>query len=191
MRAVFLDRDGTINEDKHGYINNADAFELFANAPSALAIFNELQLRVFIVTNQAGIARGYITEEQLQGIHDKLYHDLAMQNVKVDKLYYSPYYSEGVVAPYNVAHEDRKPGIGMFLKALHEFEFSPKDSFMIGDKYADIAFGKKAGMTAILVRTGKGETEFMNKRTKWEYQPDFIVKDVLVAAKLIRALISK
>lgn len=183
--AVFLDRDGTINQDD-GYINHPRDFELYPTAAEAVKILNDSGLLVFVVTNQSGIARGYYTFDELDKIHEKLKQQLAEKGAKVDKIYISPYHQEGHLTPYNILHKDRKPNIGMFNKARKEFSFDPHKSFMIGDRYSDIGFGNRAGLKTFLVLTGNGKDEFLNNRGSWQYQPDFIVKDLLAAAKFIR-----
>ncbi len=188
IKAVFLDRDGTINIDQNGYINNPDDFELFPFAAEAIFILNKLNYLIFVVSNQSGITRGYFTIEELEVIHQKMDKQLLKSRAKIDEIYFSPYHIEGKVEPYNIHHEDRKPGLGMFKKALKKYHFEIKKSFMIGDRYSDIVFGKKAGLSTILLLTGFGKDIFYNDRKKWEYQPDFVVKDLLVAVKLIEKL---
>lgn len=188
IKAVFLDRDGTINIDQNGYINNPDDFELFPFAAEAISILNKLDYLVFVVSNQSGITRGYFTIEELEAIHQKMNNCLERSGAKIDEIYFSPYHIEGKVEPYNIHHEDRKPGLGMFKKALKKYHFEIKKSFMVGDRYSDIVFGKKAGLTTILLLTGFGKDIFYHDRKKWEYQPDFVVKNLLVAAKLIEKL---
>ncbi len=186
--AIFLDRDGTINMDKGGYINHPDDFELFPFAGEAISILNKPGYLVFVVSNQSGITRGYYTAEDLEKIHQKMEKQLQRCGAKIDEIFFSPYHIEGKIEPYNIHHEDRKPGLGMFKKALKKYRFDVKRSFMIGDRYSDIVFGKKAGLTTILLLTGFGKDIFYNDRKKWEYQPDYVVKDLLVAAKLIEKL---
>ncbi len=182
--AVFLDRDGTVNQD-NGYINHPDDFNIYPFANEAVRLFNDSGFLVFIVTNQSGIARGYYTFSDLEKIHSKMREQLAEDGAAIDRIYISPYFHEGTIEPYNVSHKERKPGTGLFLKARKEFSFSRKDSFMIGDRYTDIEFGKKAGLKTFLVLTGDGEEEFLNNRHNWQYEPDYIVKDLLTAARFI------
>jgi len=189
-KAVFLDRDGTINIDS-GYICKAEDFQLFPFAAQAISILNSLGYLVLIVTNQSGITRGFYTFDDLDKIHNKMRSDLAVANAKIDDIFISPYHIEGKLPPYNIDHEDRKPGLGMFKKALKKYNFSVKDSFMIGDRYTDIVFGKKAGLKTILVLTGDGRKEFLENRRNWEYKPDFIVENLLVAAKFIKEMGNK
>ncbi len=182
--AVFLDRDGTVNQDK-GYINHPDDFNIYPFAGKAIKLLNDLGFYVFIVTNQSGVARGFYDFNDLEKIHSKMITQLAAEGAKIDRIYLSPYFKEGIVEPYNIAHNDRKPNTGLFLKAQKDFSFSPRKSYMIGDRYSDIEFGKRAGLTSILVLTGDGEKEFLNNRSLWQYQPDYIVKDLWAAAKFI------
>lgn len=184
-KAVFLDRDGTINMDKNGYINHPDDFELFSFAAPALALLKKHGFLTIVVSNQSGVARGYYSITDLENIHAKMQNVLTKNNAEIDRIYFSPYHIEGVVKPYIVDHPDRKPGLGMFKKAYDEFDLNIKQSFMVGDRYTDIEFGKKAGLRTILVLTGDGEKEFYLNRHHWVYKPDFVVKDLAVAARLI------
>ncbi len=190
-KAVFLDRDGTINADEHGYINKPDDLQLYPFAAEAISKLNKMGYLVFVVTNQAGVAYGYFKIEDVEKINAKLVNELAKGKAKIDEIFYSPFHKNGVIEPFNIDHEDRKPGIGMFQKAKEKFDFNTKESFMIGDKFTDIGFGKNAGLRTIFVRSGGGENEFLQKRNETEYKPDFIVKDLLVAVKLIEEIQNK
>ncbi len=186
--AVFLDRDGTINPDVFGYIHDAEKYYLYPYAAEAINLLHEMGFYVLLVTNQSGIARGYFTVEQLESVHYRMRELLAEGGAYLDKIYYSPYFGEGTVEPYNVEHEDRKPGLGMFHQAKREFKIRPEHSWMIGDRYSDIAFGVKAGMKTILLLSGHGEKVFRTEMKLWDCQPDFVVRDLLAAAKLINSL---
>jgi D-glycero-D-manno-heptose 1,7-bisphosphate phosphatase len=187
-KAVFLDRDGTINPDEFGYINNPEGYYLYPYAADAVRLLKSLGYYVLLVTNQGGVARGYITLEQMHSVLDKAQELLAEKGAVLDKVYYSPYYHAGVVEPYNIPHEDRKPGLGMFKQAVKDFRFRPEQSWMVGDRYSDIEFGKKAGLRTILLMSGNGEKEFRQEMKHWQYKPDFVVKDLMVAARLIQSL---
>ncbi len=190
-KAVFLDRDGTINADEHGYINKPDDLHLYPFVAEAISKLNKMGYLVFVVTNQAGVAYGYFKIEDVEKINAKLVNDLAKGDAKVDEIFYSPFHKSGIVEPFNIYHEDRKPGIGMFQKAKDKYDFSTKESFMIGDKFSDIGFGKNAGLRTIFVRSGGGENEFLQNRNETEFKPDFVVKDLSVAVKLIEELENK
>ena len=185
-KAVFLDRDGTINWDENGYINNPDDFHLYPYAGEAIAELNKKDFLVFVVTNQSGVARDIYKIKDIEIIHDKMNKCLKEFGAHIDEIFFSPYHKIGKIEPYNVDHEDRKPGLGMFKKALKKYNLNIKNSFMIGDRYADIAFGKKAGLTTILVLTGNGEKEFFQKRNDREYKPDYVVSNLMSAVKLIK-----
>ena len=187
-KAVFLDRDGTMNADVNGYISKPQDFELFLFTAQAVSILNEMDYLVFVVTNQSGIARGFYTFDDLEKVHEKMHFQLSEQGARVDGVFNSPYHKDGNIKPFNIEHEDRKPGLGMFKKALQKFSFSIKESFIIGDRYSDIAFGRKAGLKTILVRTGEGNNEFLQKRDGWQYKPHYIVNDLMSAVKLIEKL---
>ncbi|MCK4655291.1 MAG: HAD family hydrolase [Candidatus Cloacimonetes bacterium] len=190
-KAVFLDRDGTINFDENGYINNPDDFQLFSFSGEAIATLNKMGYLIFIVTNQSGVARNLYKVEDIELVHRKMIKNLEEKGAIINDIFFSPYHKKGEVEPYNVDHEDRKPGLGMFKKALKKYNFNIRKSFMIGDRYADITFGKKAGLTTILVLTGNGEIAFYKKRKDWEYKPDFVVKNLMSAVKLIQWIENK
>ncbi len=187
-RAVFLDRDGCISPDEFGYISDPGKYQLYPWTGEALRLLRKLGYRLFIVTNQSGIARGYFGVEELERVHARMLELLAAEGVEIAKVYYSPYFQDGSVAPYNIEHEDRKPGLGMFHKALKEYPFHIKRSWMIGDRYTDIVFGRKAGLNTVLLLTGNGKQEMRDGVWSREFVPHFVAEDLLTAARLIEKL---
>lgn len=186
-RSIFLDRDGTISPDEFGYIKDPAGYHLYPDSCRALGILQELGYLIFIVTNQSGIARGYLDLDQLSQVHQKMRNLLEEGGVKPDGIYFSPYHKDGIVAPYNVHHEDRKPGIGMFKQAQKDHPFEPRKSFMIGDRATDIEFAHNAGMKSILLLTGNGKDEFDNLVNGCSrIKPDFICENILCAAEMIK-----
>jgi len=185
MQVVFLDRDGTINDDQTGYIKDKENFHLFPYTGEAIRILNNLGYKIIVVTNQSGIARGYYSVEQLEKVHDYMVTELSKEKATVDLILYSPFYEEGIVSPYNIAHDSRKPGSGMFFKALSIFPFQSSQSFMVGDKPEDISFGKKNGLQTILVRSGYGSRTWAN-HGELEDLPDFVCDNLLSASYLIQ-----
>lgn len=185
---MFLDRDGCISPDEFGYISDPDQYSIYPYTPQALAILKQQGFLLFLVTNQSGIARGYFGLDALQKVHDKLQSLLGEHDLALDRIYFSPYFKTGIVEPYNVEHPDRKPGLGMYQRAKREFGFETRASWMIGDRYTDIEFGKKAGLTTILLMTGNGIKEMTENMPSWEYQPDYIAENLLTAARLIELL---
>jgi len=184
-RAIFLDRDGTISSDEFGYISDPALYKLYPFTGEALRLLQGLDYFLFIVTNQSGIARGYFSLEQLGAVHARMQELLAAEGVKLDRIFFSPYWHDGIVQPYNVSHEDRKPGLGMFKQAKQEFKFDTTLSWMLGDRYSDVAFGKKAGLKTILLMSGNGRDELNKDFMLKEYLPDYVAEDLLTAAKLI------
>lgn len=185
-RAIFLDRDGVISPDDFGYLSNPAEYHLYPYTIEALKIFKELDFLLFVVTNQSGIARGYFTLTDLEKVLDKMRSLLSGEGIDLDGVYYSPYYKDGIIPPYNIPHSDRKPGIGMFKKAYSEFHFRIQGSWMIGDRISDIGFGKNAHLKNILLLTGNGEKDFIKILEMDDLKPDFVCENLLTAAKLIR-----
>ncbi|MDY0151273.1 MAG: HAD family hydrolase, partial [Candidatus Cloacimonas sp.] len=185
-RAIFLDRDGVLSPDEFGYISDPALYHLYPYTGQALRILKALGFRIFVVTNQSGIARGYFGVEALESVLGHMKDLIAAEGVKLDGVYYSPYYKDGVVVPYNVQHEDRKPGIGMFKQALSQVTFNPQTSWMIGDRATDIEFGQNAGMKTILLLSGNGSKEFTEGVMPGVLKPNYVCANLLTAASMIR-----
>lgn len=186
-KAILLDRDGTISPDEYGYNGNPDLYDLYEESIPALKIFQDLGYYLFIVTNQSGIARKYFSLEELESVHTKMRRLLKDGGIELDGVYFAPYHKDGILPPYNVRHEDRKPGIGMYKQAMRDMPFDPRKSFMIGDRYTDIAFAKNAGLKSILVLTGDGRDEFARMlRGERKLVPNFVCENLLIAAKMIK-----
>lgn len=181
---VFLDKDGTINEEV-GFLNTPEELHLIDGSTEAIRIANSLGIKVFIVTNQSGIARGILTEQRLQEIHQRLLQLLKQQNVHIDAIYYCPHHPEVGNPPYRQDCSCRKPKAGMLIKAAEEFNVELKRSFVIGDRMLDIQTGKNVGATAILVQTGYGkeELELLNQNN---ISADYIAENLLDAMHYVR-----
>lgn len=188
MKAVFLDRDGTINIDS-GYIRDPDDLHLIPGAAGAIRTLNEMGYLVIVVTNQSGVARGIYNADDVDKVNGRLLELLAAEGAHVDKVYWSPYYVRGEVAPWNIEHEDRKPGIGMFRRACRDFPISTGESWMVGDRMADLGFGRNAGLKTILVETGDGRNVSGEQWGHWEVMPHFIAPDLQTAVKIIAKLL--
>ncbi|GAB4341628.1 MAG: D-glycero-beta-D-manno-heptose 1,7-bisphosphate 7-phosphatase [Candidatus Abyssubacteria bacterium] len=182
--AVFLDRDGTINEEC-GYLNHVDRLRLIEGAADAVRLFNEYGLKTIIVSNQSGVARGYFPESMLKALHEKLRGLLEAQGARLDAVYYCPHHPNAGEPPYRQACDCRKPNLGMIRRAEQEFAVLPRISYMVGDKLSDVEFGRKAGCKAILVLTGYGKGEWEYNRDKCSVEPDYVARDVLDAAHWI------
>jgi D,D-heptose 1,7-bisphosphate phosphatase len=150
-KAVFLDRDGVVNQEK-GYLSLPEQLELYPFARVAVIKLKAAGWKVYIVTNQSGVARGIMTEDDLQLIHQRL-----LQEIPVDRIYYCPHHPDGKTGPpYSISCDCRKPEAGLLFKAARENQIDLSRSYLLGDRASDILAGKKAGLTTVLVRTGYG-----------------------------------
>lgn len=173
-KAVFLDRDGVINED-FGHIRLPEQVKLIKGSAKAIAMLNK-EYPVIIITNQAAVARGMCTEEDARKVNDKVLELLAEEGAKIDATYMCFHHPEYGIGSYKVDCSCRKPKPGMILEAAKAFGIGIRNSYMVGDKASDIKAGKAAGARTILVKTGYGEEH---------EKPDFIAKDLYEAAKII------
>jgi D-glycero-D-manno-heptose 1,7-bisphosphate phosphatase len=182
--AVFLDRDGTINEEM-GYINHIDRFVLIPGAAAAIRRINESGLKAVVVTNQSGAARGYFPMELIDQVHQKMSGLLKEGGAYLDGIYTCPH------APPSKGESGgcgcRKPKIGLMKQAAQELSLDLEKSYVVGDRFKDVEMARNAGAKAILVLTGygKGELEFLGHRSK--VQADFVAKDLAEAVKWILA----
>jgi D-glycero-D-manno-heptose 1,7-bisphosphate phosphatase len=186
--ALFLDRDGTINEEM-GYINHPDRFVVFPFVAESIRIFNALRMKVVVVTNQSGVARGYFDETLVMELHNNLMNIMKEQGAIIDAIYYCPHHPKEGLGHYKVDCDCRKPKPGMVLKAAKDHQIDIENSIMIGDRYKDIIFAKKLNMGSGLVLTGYGRGEYTFDKQKWEYEPDFIGENLLEVAKQIKVKI--
>jgi len=182
--AVFLDRDGTINEQM-GYINHTCRFKLLPGAAEAIRKLNDAGIPVVVVSNQSGLARGYFPEELLTAVHDKMNKQLAETGAHVDGIYYCPHHPEAKEERYRADCSCRKPKPGLVLQASEEMGLDPKRSYLVGDRWSDIKTAANCGATSILVRTGYGRGDEQYIGPKQEIQPDFKADDLLEAVTLI------
>jgi D-glycero-D-manno-heptose 1,7-bisphosphate phosphatase len=158
--AAFLDRDGVINVD-HGYIHRADQVEWISGAREAVLHLNDLNYCVVVVTNQAGVAHGLYSEEDVRSLHAWMQEQLARDGAFINAFYYSPYHPEAKVAQYRADHIDRKPGPGMIFRAMVELNIDKSRSFMIGDKSIDMEAARAAGIPGFLF-SGGNLLDFLN-----------------------------
>lgn len=183
-RAVFLDRDGTLNEEV-GHITRPEGLRLLPSASRALRLLSRHDFRLIVITNQSGIARGLLTEEDLRTINLKLQSELASEGAFVDAIYYCPHHPEGEVEAYRKSCDCRKPEAGMLVQAASDFGISLADSFVIGDRYYDIEMAQAVGARGVLVLTGHGHIEQSNRDYCLRAEPSFIANDVLEASEWI------
>lgn len=180
--AVFLDRDGTIIEDI-GYIRQPDQIKFLPGSIEAIKQLHQAGYKVVVITNQAGVARGLMSENIIQTI-DKLIHRAILNGgTHLDAIYYCPHHPEHGAYPYRQECECRKPHPGLIKKAEKDLNLDLKRSFMVGDKGTDIQAGQRAGIKTVFVLTGRGKKEL----EEIPVTPDEIAADLLTAAKWILA----
>lgn len=155
-KTVFLDRDGTINVEKN-YLYRPEDFEFIDKAPEAIAMLKENGYQVIVITNQAGVARGYYTEEDVRRLHEFINKELEKWNTKIDAFYYCPHHPTAGIGKYLSDCECRKPKTGMLQRASQDFQVDIEKSWMVGDNRGDIEAGNAFGLKTILVRTGYGK----------------------------------
>lgn len=174
-RFILLDRDGTLVVH-HPYLSNPDQIELIPGAINALKEFKKLGLGVVVITNQAGVGRGYFNLEALAKIHERLSSLLAKEGIELDDIYFCPHSPEDNCLC-------RKPKVKLIEKAIKKHHFDPKLSFVIGDNQSDVGLGKNIGATTILVRTGHGRLT----EKEVEIKPDFVVDGLKESVEVIKA----
>jgi D,D-heptose 1,7-bisphosphate phosphatase len=151
--ALFLDRDGVLNVD-HGHVGSVDRFEWIDGAIDTVRRANDMGWLVFVVTNQAGVAKGYYDEEAVQGLHRFMQAELLAHGAHIDEYRYCPYHLEGTIEAYRRVSEDRKPAPGMLLDLMERWPVTPERSLIIGDKASDIEAGEAAGIKGLLFSQG-------------------------------------
>lgn len=179
--AVFLDRDGTINEDP-GYLGNPSDVKLFPGAAKALSELKlRLNVKLIVVSNQSGIARGIITKDMVEKVNEKINELLSVENVTIDAFYYCPYHPE-----FNTPEESecRKPSPKLVLEAAKDFNIDLSKSYFVGDASADIECGMNAGLKTILVKTGYG-METISMLQKQNKIPTFVAENLEDACNFI------
>ena len=165
--ALFLDRDGTVNVEVH-YLSQPEQLELLPTVAKTISAVNALGIAVVIVTNQAGIARGYFPEHRLLAIHERLQRMLAEQNARIDGIYFCPHHPTAGQGRYKAVCDCRKPMPGMLRQAASELGLDLTRSLMVGDRESDLEAGAGAGCQTALVTTGYGlETSATLDRNSW------------------------
>lgn len=151
--AVFFDRDGVLNYD-HGYTHKIADFEWIPGAKEAILSLNNQGFRVFVVTNQAGVAKGFYDEKAVLMLHDFMQGELNSIGAFIDQFYYCPYHPKGNITTYALHHPDRKPEPGMILKAFNEWKINRNRTFLVGDKETDLQAASRANIKGYLFSGG-------------------------------------
>ena len=182
--AVFLDRDGTINEQM-GYVNHLSRFQLLPGVARALRSLNEAGLPVVVVTNQSGLARGYFPESLLEAVHAELHRLLAREGAHLDGLYICPHHPEAREERFRLDCNCRKPRTGLLERAAAELGLDLGRSYMVGDRWSDLRCGAAVGATTVLVLTGYGRGDAAYVGPGQTVQPDHVAEDLEAAARWI------
>jgi len=185
--AIFLDRDGTINEEV-GYLDHPDRLHMIPAAFAAIRLINQSGMKAIVISNQSGVARGFFTEENVREIHQNIQQALRERGAFIDRFYFCPHHPTEGEEPYRKVCNCRKPQPGMLYQAADELDIDLARSYMIGDKYADIEAAHRAGVKGVLVLTGYGRHSSGDKDHETETQdnrPDYIAADILGAVRWI------
>ncbi|MDH4378497.1 MAG: HAD family hydrolase [Vampirovibrionales bacterium] len=186
--ACFLDRDGTLNQEK-GYIRNVDDLALIEGAAHAVKRLNDAGVLAILTTNQTGAARGFYDEAHIQALHNRLEQLLWDEaEAKLDAIFYCPHYPRGVVEQYATECTCRKPAIAMITQACEAFPaIELAQSVVMGDKASDIELAHNAGCQSVLLKTGYGQAVLDGRYQSLTHQPTWVCDDVLAGVETFLA----
>lgn len=170
-KAVFLDRDGTVIEDT-GYVAGTERVKFLPGSSRAIKLLNENDFKVIVVSNQAGVARGYYDEDTVKATNRYIQSTLAEWGAIIDMFYYCPHHQDGVIEKYRRECHFRKPNPGMIEQGAADFDIDLKRSFVVGDHYSDVAAGHRAGCRTVLISNGNSSEEEII------VEPDWIASDL-------------
>lgn len=184
-KVVFLDRDGTINEEVN-YLHRREDLKLLSGVEEAIGELNRNGFHVIVVTNQAGVARGFYTENDVNMLHEYMNELLLKQGAHIDSFYYCPHHPEHGIGGYKKDCRCRKPDTGMFEQAELDLKtgIDKSASYMIGDKLLDTEAGHRFGVKSVLVETGYG-AEIRKDQRETEGSYDYFAKDLKSAVEWI------
>ena len=181
--AVFLDRDGVINQEVN-HLSHPDQLSIIPGAINAISSLNQQSIPVIVITNQAGVARGYFTEDDISKVHLALQNILKQENAFIDKFYYCPHHPEFGNEIYKISCQCRKPESGMLRQASQDLGLILERSYLIGDKSSDIQAGYNVGCKTALVMTGHGMKEITNYSNSFA-SPHFVAPSIVEAVRWI------
>lgn len=177
-RAVFLDRDGTINEEV-GYLSRLEELKIYENAAEAIRLMKQKGFLAVVITNQSGVARGFFSEDFIITVHNKINEYLKAHGTSLDALYYCPHHPRYGNEHYRRECSCRKPQPGLLIKAAEDLDIDLKSSYVIGDMPRDMDIARRVGAKGVMVKTGYGKNVVATSK------PDYIAEDLLDAAKWI------
>lgn len=158
IKAVFIDRDGTINHEKQ-YVNRIEDFELIPGSLEALKLLTKHEIKIYIITNQAGIAKGYFTLDQFHDLTNQMLNSFKNEGIKIEKVLYCPHHPDGTAPEYTKDCLCRKPNTKLIEDIMETNKFTVDEIILIGDKNTDIEAGRRLGIKTYLVETGYGTEE--------------------------------
>ncbi len=179
-KAVFLDRDGVICENRDDYVKSWEEFVWIPGAKKALSRLKSHGYIAVVITNQSAIGRGVVSRETVDKIHQRMGEEAAERGGKIEKIYYCPHKPDDSCSC-------RKPEPGLLLQAAEDLKLDLRASYLVGDAITDIEMGHKAGSRTIMVKTGKGLSELAEK-ARSKVKPDYIAQDLSEAVDLILEL---
>jgi len=182
--AIFMDRDGTLSHEI-GYVNHPSRFRLYAYSVDAVRLINDSPYLAVVVTNQAGVARGYFPESLIHEVHDSIRADMEAGGARLDAIYYCPHHPSVGEPPYRHDCDCRKPRPGLLHRAAAELDVDLARSWVIGDRHGDLQLAWNVGARGAMVRSGYGLGELTYHAPRWPRQPDLTAEHVLEAVRLI------
>jgi D-glycero-D-manno-heptose 1,7-bisphosphate phosphatase len=182
--AVFVDRDGTLTEEV-GYVNHPNRLRLLPRSVEAIRRLNDAGMAAVVVTNQAGIARGYFSEEVLHAVNQTLVGALEAGGARLDGVYVCPHHPSEGTPPWRADCDCRKPRPGLLLQAAAELGLDLAASTMVGDKASDLEVAPRVGARSVLVLTGYGLGEWEYRRDTFAVTPDYVADDLLAAVEWV------
>jgi len=182
--AIFMDRDGTLSHEV-GYVNHVSRFDLYPWAVEAVRLVNRNGFLAVVITNQAGVARGYFPESVIHEVHAALNASMEAGGARLDGIYYCPHHPSAGEPPYRKDCDCRKPKPGLLRRAEAELGVDLSRSFVVGDRLGDLELAWSVGATGVLVRSGYGLGELAYHAPSWPRPPDLVADHLLEAVERI------
>ncbi len=187
-RAIFLDRDGTINVEMPNYLYKVEDFRFLPSVIEAMKLLTKTDYKLIVVTSQGGVAKGLYTEKDVHAVNRHMVGELMRHGVKVHGVYYCPHHPKGTVKEYSIICECRKPGSKLFEEAAMEFGIDLKKSWVVGNSWKDTEAGAKLGCRTIFVKTGVN-WDFISNNEKSKnllHKADYATNSLFEAASIIK-----
>jgi len=181
-----MDRDGTLSHEV-GYVNHVSRFKLYPWSVDAVRIANGRGFLAVVVTNQAGVARGYFPESVILEVHASLAASMEAGNARLDGIYFCPHHPTVGDPPYRRDCDCRKPRTGLLTRAAADLGIDLSRSYVVGDRFSDVELAWNVGARGVLVKSGYGLGEMTHHSLSWTRQPDLVVENLLEAVERIAA----